>query len=179
MNAIRLASLLALLLVVGTTTACGKSMLTDKTYEVAAEDRDFRIDQEAKIADTQEARDVLNVLAEYRRALVRKDFAGVKRLIAEDYYDNGSTTNTTKDDYDGKALPELFELIAKHTESIQYQVTVKTVSFKHKRAFVSYEYRYAYQYKVGDEMSWDAGVEVNQLELVQNKEGAWKILTGL
>ena len=71
MNAIRLASLLALLLVVGTTTACGKSMLTDKTYEVAAEDRDFRIGQEAKIADTQEARDVLNVLAEYRRAQSR------------------------------------------------------------------------------------------------------------
>lgn len=179
MNATRYACLIALLFLVGMTTACGQTMLTDKTYEVAAEDRDFRIDKEAKISDTEEAREVLNVLAEYRRSLVRKDFAGVKRLIAEDYYDNGSTTNTTKDDYDGKALPELFEHIAKHTESIQYQVTVKTVSFKHKRAFVSYEYRYAYQYKVGDESSWDAGVEVNQLELVRDKAGAWKIQTGL
>ena len=45
-------------------------------------------------------------------------------------------------------------------------------------AHVDYEYRYTYQYTVGDEVSWDAGVEVNRLDLKKIK-GEWKIISGL
>ena len=52
------------------------------------------------------------------------------------------------------------------------------VVVKGAEAFIDYEYRYAYQFKVGEEESWDAGVEVNRLELKRVND-QWKIVSGL
>lgn len=168
--------LLFVLLVSMTAAACGPTYLMDDNFH--AEDLDFRIDDEAKIQDTSSHREVLEVLAKYRVAIVKKDFGTLNSIIASEYYENAGTTNTTKDDYGHPQLKDLFELMAQHSESIQYKITVKQIEVSKREAQVDYEYRYAYQYKVGEEMSWDAGVEVNRVQLRQ-MDGVWKIISGL
>ncbi|MGM0556513.1 MAG: hypothetical protein ACQEVA_09075 [Myxococcota bacterium] len=155
---------------------CGDQYIQDD--EIYQNDPGFRIAEEAQIPDTTEARQALDVLARYRQAVVQKDFGALNRLISPDYYDNAGTTDTTKDDYDAERLSEVFEMMAEHTESISYEVMVKSVDLRKDRAFVDYEYEYSYQYKFGDDVKWDAGVEVNRLELVDKGNG-YKIVSGL
>lgn len=175
-RSVRLTFTLAMLLICLTSVACSPAYLKDENYQ--KDDMDFRIDEDAKIKDTKSHREVLDVMAQYRMAIVKKDFGTLNRLVAKEYYDNASTTHTTKDDYGRDELKSVFELMAKHTDSIQYRMLIKEISIKKKSARVDYEYRYAYQYKVGDEVSWDAGVEVNRVEL-RSFDGEWKIVAGM
>ncbi len=168
-----LMSLIGLTLCLG---GCGSDYLRDDNFYT--QDTDFTIDREALIADTDTHRAILDVLAQYRTALVRKDFGSLNRIIAEDYYDNGSTTDTTRDDYGYKEMAEIFELLAQRAETIRYRIIVKQLSVENLTAHVDYEYKYAYQYRTGNELTWDAGVEVNRVEL-QQRDGAWKIVSGL
>ena len=168
--------IVAFLACLALTAACRPAYLMDDNFY--ADDLDFRIDQEAKIQDTPAHREVLEVLARYRQAMVRKDVGALNSLVSSEYYANGATTHTTKDDYGHAQLADLYELMAQHSDSVQYKVTVKDLEVKNREARVDYEYRYAYQYKVGEEISWDAGVEVNRLRL-RREESGWKIVGGL
>ena len=157
-------------------TACATGLIEDENFH--EEEVEFRIDEEASIEDTPSNREVLEVLVQYRSALVRKDFGDLNGLIAEEYYDNASTTNTTRDDYGREQLSEFFEMLANHSQNIQYRVMVKNMGVSRAEAFIDYEYRFAYQFKVGEEESWDAGVDVNRLELKRIND-QWKIVSGL
>lgn len=167
---------LTLLLVLLTTTACSPGYL--RPNDIYPDDPAFQIDTEARIPDTVEARQALDVIAQYRVALVTKDFGTLNRLVSENYYDNAGTTHTTSDDYGIGELRAAFEVMAGHTESIQYKIIVKDLVFENQRAHIDYEYEYAYEYKVGDESTWDAGVEVNRLRLAREGD-EWRIIGGL
>lgn len=166
----------AALLLTMTLAACGPAYL--RTEDHYSDERGFAIDDEAKIADTTANRQVIDVLLQYRGAVVRKDVGTLRRLISDRYYDNGATTDTTRDDYGADDLPDLFELMAQHTDQIRYEVVVKKVEVKDRTAFVDYEFKYAYEYKVGEASTWDAGLDVNRLEL-ESEDGEWKIVSGL
>ena len=148
------------------------------TEDHYADQRGFTIDDEAQIDDTLQNREAIDILLQYRNALIRKDFGSLKKLLSTNYFDNGGSTNTTTDDYDATSTPALFEMLAKHTEGIKYKVTLKSVEVKDNIAFVDYEFEYAYAYKVGGEITWDAGIDVNRLELT-SENGDWKIISGL
>lgn len=166
----------AILVFVVSLSACGASYL--QTKEHYEDQTGFAIAEDAKIADTTENRQVMDVLISYRNALVRKDVGTLRRLISQRYYDNGGTTDTTRDDYSAESLPEVFELLAQNADQIRYEVVVKNVEVKEGIAFVDYEYQYAYQYVVGEQPTWDAGLDVNRLEL-ESENGEWKIVSGL
>lgn len=172
----RLIQLVMLLLFSFAAVACGPSYLRTESHY--ADERGFVIDEEAQIRDTVENRQILDVLMQYRSAIVRKDVGSLKRLVSDRYYENAGTTNTTTDDYGAEALPEVYEMMAQNAENIRYQVTVKDVVVEGERAAIEYEYEYAYQFSLGDQPSWDAGIDVNRLELMQD-EGEWKIISGL
>lgn len=168
--------ILAILTLATFALACGQAYL--RTTDHYPDEPGFSIDEKAEILDTTENRKILDVLLQYRRALVRKDVGALRRLVSERYYDNSATTDTTRDDYGIEQLPELYELIAQHTDQIKYDVVVKDVGIKEASAFVDYEFQYAYQYNVGEQTSWDAGLDVNRLEL-ESENGEWKIVSGL
>lgn len=167
-------------LLVGLTTltsvACGGDYI--RAEELYADNPGFNIAEEAEIKDTTTHRQVIDVLVHYRQALVSKDFGTLKRLISEDYYDNAGTTDTTTDDYSAEHLGEILEKIAQYAQDIKYNVLVEGVEVTKERAFIDYKYDYAYQYKVGEDVAWDAGVDVNRLELIQ-EGGKWRIVSGL
>ncbi len=155
---------------------CGGDYI--RSENIYTDDPGFQIEEDAEIPDTTVNRQVLDVLAHYRRAIVNKDFGALKRLVSDDYYDNAGTTDTTQDDYSADKLPEIFELMAQHAEDIQYDVEVQNVDIRKDRAFVSYEFDYAYKYNIAGDSAWDAGVDVNRLELVQ-EDGKWRIISGM
>lgn len=170
--------ILLLFIVLGASAAvgCGGNYLrADQLY---ADEPGFRVDEESRIPDTTENREVLDILAHYRRAVVQKDFGSLKRLISSNYYDNAGTTDTTSDDYGADELPEIFELMAQNARDIRYDVLVKKVEVDHNQAYVDYQFDYAFQYAVADDVSWDAGVDVNRLQLVL-EDGKWRIISGL
>lgn len=176
MRRIRLLLLPLMVLLVALQLACGPGLI--RSEDLYNDEQGFRIDQEATIEDTVENRKVLDVMVQYRRALMRKDVGSLRRLVAEDYYDNAGTTTTTADDYDGSNLPEIFEMLSQHAEEIRYAVNVKAMEIKGDQASVDYEYEFAYKYRVGEQETWDAGVDVNRLELA-SRDGEWKIISGL
>ncbi|TDP71804.1 SnoaL-like protein [Bradymonas sediminis] len=155
---------------------CGADYIRDD--QIYKDDIDFRIDDDSQIEDTLENREVLDVLASYRKAVVTKDFGTLKRLISPNYYDNAGTTNTTEDDYSASDLAEVFEMMAQGAREIRYDVLVRDVKVKGERATVDYKFDYAYKYVIADESSWDAGVDVNRLEL-EREDGVWRIVSGL
>jgi hypothetical protein len=149
-----------------------------QSEELYADERGFRIDEDARIPDTTENRKILDVLAKYREALIQKDVGTIRRLVSEDYYDNAGSTDTTRDDYGHDELPQTYEMVAQHAKNIQYNVTVKELEVEDNRARLTYEYNYAYQIEMGDQSEWDAGLEVDRLELVRQGD-SWKIAAGL
>ncbi len=157
--------------------ACGPDYLQDNEDPYKGQ-RGFKIDEEAEIKDTVEHRQVMDVLLQYRDAMVNKDIGSIKRLVADDYYDNAGTTDTTQDDYGAEQLGQVFELISQHAEDVKYDVTVKAMNVDGRRASVDYEFDFAYHYKIGEKVAWDAGVEVNRLEM-EERNGEWKIVSGL
>jgi phosphopantetheine adenylyltransferase len=159
-------------------SGCGKRQLEND--ELPIKDRSFRIAEEAQIKDTKETRDILEVLARYRKAVVEKDFRTIKHVVSEDYYDNAGTTDTTEDDYGWPELKEqILELMANHAQKIQYTIVVQNVEVENEEAKVDFEYDFAYRYKVGENSTWDAGLETNRIEMIKSSGGEWKIVSGL
>ena len=155
---------------------CGPEYLRTETNYAQASG--FQIDKEAEIHNTDANREVVDLLLRYRNAMVSRNVGELKRMIGDGYYENAGTTDTTTDDYGAAELDKVFEMIANHTQSVKYEITVKALRIDGERASIDYEYRYAFQYQVDEQASWDAGTEVNRLEL-ESQDGEWKIVSGL
>jgi ketosteroid isomerase-like protein len=149
-----------------------------KSEELYKNDPGFQISKDVEIDDTAKNRQVLDVVARYRKALVQKDFGALKRLVADDYYTNSGTTDTTEDDYGAERLPKIYEHIAKYGQDITYNITIQNLNFERNRAFVRYEFEFSYRSTVGDKPTWDAAQDVNEVELIQKDDG-WRIISGL
>jgi len=156
----------------------GCASQTLKGNEIYKDQPGFSIADEAEIPDNDKNRQILDVVIDYRNAVAKQNFGTLRTLVSEDYYANAGTTDTTQDDYGSGKLPEIFEMLANHADQIRYKVTVRGIEYERERAMVDLEYEYAYKYQVGDKPTWDAGVEVNRLELAP-EDGRWKIVSGL
>lgn len=157
-------------------TGCASNHLdSDDLYP---DEPGFQIGEDAEIADSPEVREVLEVLYQYRNALVSKDFGTLNRLVSENYYENAGTTHTTADDYGYVELGEVFEKMAEYAAQIRYRVTVQDVMVRERQAHVDFEFEYAFQYDIADKETWDAGVDVNRMEFL--REGnQWRIVGGM
>lgn len=156
----------------------GCASQTIQSEELYQDEPNFRISEDIKIDDTAKNRQVLDVVARYREAMVQKDFGTLRNLVADSYYDNSGTTDTTEDDYGADRLPKIYEHIAQYGEDISYEMTIQDIRFDRGRAFVRYQYRFAYRSTVGKKPTWDAAEDVNELELIE-QEGRWRIASGL
>lgn len=168
--------LMILLVFSATSIGCAGNFI--RGDELYPDDPHFSIDEQAQIEDTTDARQLLDVLFQYRRALVSKDFGTLLRLVSDDYYDNAGTTHTTADDYGRDELDEHFELLANYAQQIRYRIVVKDVQIDGGRAHIDYEFEYAFQYRIGDHETWDAGVDVNRVEFLREGE-RWRISSGM
>lgn len=164
-------SLLLGLLAVLTLAACGPSHLNTV--------QGIKVDDEATIFDTEDNRAVLNVLTRYQEAIEQRDTDAIDRLISDDYYENGGTSERTDDDYGRSGVPDAIARFAKAIKHIRVEIVVKDMRVDGDRAQVFYEYSYNYLFQTGEVPQWEAGREVNRMDLVRNDSGDWKITRGL
>lgn len=172
----RLICLMVLVGFVLTSIGCATNQV--RSGDMYPDEPHFDISDDADIEDTPEVRDVIDVLYQYREAMITKDFGALNRLVSRDYYDNAGTTHTTDDDYGYDELADVFELMAEYARDVQYEVLIKDVVVDDYHAHIDYEFEYAYQYRVADQTTWDAGVDVNRLEL-QLEDDRWRIISGM
>ncbi len=155
---------------------CASSGL--QTEDIYPDAMGFEIGEDAYVEDTPDVREVIDILYQYREALVAKDFGTLNRLVSEHYYHNAGNTSTTQDDYGQDGLPEIYELMAEYVQQVQYHVVIKEVVVEGDRAHIDYEFEYAFQFEVADSEAWDAGVDVNRLEMYR-EGGHWRITDGM
>lgn len=160
-------SLLALVLL----SACGPSHLNTV-------DR-IKVDDEATIVDTETNRAVLSVVTRYHEAIENRDTDALSRLISDDYYENGGTSERTDDDYGRSGVPEALDRFTRAIKHIRFEIVVKDLRVDGDRAQVFYEYSYNYLFQVGEVPQWEAGRDVNRMDLVREASGDWKITRGL
>ena len=161
---------------VAITTGCASSQLS--TDDIYPGETEFRIGENAEIKDSPEVREVIDVMYQYRQALIAKDFGTLNRLVSPHYYENTGTTHTTTDDYSYDQLGEVFEMMAEYAQEIRYEVTIQDVVVRDNQAHVDYEFQYAYQYRVADKETWDAGMDVNRMEFLR-EDNQWRIVGGM
>ena len=135
--------------------------------------------RDTEIDDTDENREVLALVEEYRRAVESLDADAVLALVSPDFFyeDNGNTDSS--DDYDYSGLKDSLRQSFERTRAIQLRLRVDAVEVKKDSAFAElyYEYRAHNQYPSGPK--WDTGTDRTRLRLVRNPEGQWRIAAGL
>lgn len=152
-------------------SACGAGTIS--TFET------LQFDENAKVADTQEHREVLEVVDAYRVALEKRDTDSLRNLISVEYYENAGTSATSEDDYGFNGVPKALERLGEAVRSIQFELVVKDVLIEGDRAFVTYEYLWNFRYEIGDKSNWESGRDINRMHLVRDQGGLWKISRGL
>ena len=140
---------------------------------------ELQFDDEAIILDTPTNRDVLDVLNAYHKAIEAKDSERLKSLVSDDYYENGGTSERTDDDYGNSGVSDALRRFTESIEHIQFEIVVKDLRVEGDHAQVFYEYSYNYLFRVDEVPRWEAGRDVNRMDLVLNESGKWKITRGL
>lgn len=130
------------------------------------------------IDDTEENREVLALIEDYKRAVESLDAEAVLALVSPEYYeDNGNTDSS--DDYDYEGLKEALRQSFERTKAMQLILRVDAIEVMDDTGFAElyYEYRAHNDYPSG--MKWDTGTDRTRLRVVRNPEGKWRIVAGL
>lgn len=139
----------------------------------------LRFDEKAEIPDTQQNREVLEVIDAYKVALQNRESEDINGLISDEYYENAGTTSTSDDDYGRTGVPEVLSRLDEQVKSVKFEIVVKDMNVQDDRAWVVFEYLWNYKYQVGDVPKWESGRDVNRIDLVRDDGGLWKITRGL
>lgn len=131
-----------------------------------------------KIEYTEQRQDVANVVERYRQAVEQRDGDALRALASRDYYENGSTTDDPKDDYDYNGLAKVLGDLQNSVKAVKYEIDVQDIQILGERAMVDYEYRSQYLYTVGEQDKWATATDKNRLTL-RREDGRWRILRGM
>ncbi len=155
-----LSSLLTIILLFGA-TACHKKYI-----------------EGTKIRDTEDNRQILELLETYRAALEEKDADKLVALCSEHYYeDMGNSENSddfTLKELKAQVIPKIFE----HTDELYLSITVDALELKKDRGFVDFRYDYRAHLNFPAGGKWLNDTELNRFELVK-EDGRWLVLSGL
>lgn len=130
------------------------------------------------IDDTQDNRDVLALVEEYKKAVESLDPDAVLALVSPDFYeDNGNTDSA--DDYDLKGLKSNLREMFGRTKTMQLVLRVDAVEVAKDSAFAElyYELRAHNEYPSGTK--WDTASDRTRLQLVRAPGGPWRIVAGI
>lgn len=130
------------------------------------------------IDDTDENREVLAFVEDYKRAVESLDADAVLSLVSPKFYeDNGNTDSS--DDYDYNGLQTTLRESFGRTKTMQLILRVDAVEVENDAAFAElyYEYRAHNDYPSGTR--WDTGTDRTRLMLERSPDGRWQIVSGL
>jgi len=132
-----------------------------------------------KVEDTEENREIVDLVDRYRLAVEKRDIDTLKGMISRHYFANAGTTSESEDDYgydllEAKILPRVSDDI----KSIQFRIVMRNVSFQGERAFAEFEFWYKFFYVDGGKDRWVSKNNFNRLEFIK-EDGVWRIIGGL
>lgn len=130
------------------------------------------------IADTDEDRAVLRVLADYKTAYEARDADAILKLVSPSFYETNGTPDPS-DDYDYKGLQKILGDEFKQVESPALDLDVRKVDVKGDEARVDYYYTARFQLaNAGPNGGFKSSADVAQIRM-KREDGGWKIVSGI
>lgn len=132
-----------------------------------------------KVEDNAQNRAVFDVVEAYRSAMEERDMSRLSQLVSRRYYENASTTDTSKDDYGFDSLStSVIPKLRDNIKKVQYRISIRKIGVEGAGAWAEYEYFARFLYSEGGREEWITANDFNRLDLVL-EDGAWKIAAGL
>jgi hypothetical protein len=133
-----------------------------------------------QIEDTEENRQLLRVVEQYRRAVEDKDVDRILELTSDSFFEDPGTPGDPSDDYDKAGLKtRLQENFAKLADQ-KLDLSVRKVHYNEQEteATVEYSFDYRYQLTMPGGNDWRADRDLEQVTLRREK-GTWRIVRGI
>lgn len=131
------------------------------------------------VEDSPEARDVVEFVEKYRRAVVARDVDKLVRLASPDYYDDMGTPQGT-DDVDREGLHErLKETFGPDLLAVHYDIRYRDVTFLPTKVLVDYTYIGRFRLNTPDGSRWERRLTDNRMVLSKGEDGTYLILSGM
>lgn len=138
------------------------------------------------IEDTDEARQILDVMRAYTEALEARDIEKIVALASVDFFENAGTVEGD-DDFDRQGIESKLKAWFSHFKSVRSRIEVRKITFEENpegeivKAAVIYFYDISFQVPEGngsDKLVWRTESDTKEMVL-QLEEGMWKILHGI
>ena len=132
-----------------------------------------------KIDYQPQKQEVANLIERYRVALEGKDISTLNQIASDRYYENGSTTNDPSDDYDYAGLTQVLDQIDSQVKAVKYQIKITSIDILKDTASVDLEYTGQFLFTHNEQDRWSTHADKNRITLKRDREGDWKIVSGL
>lgn len=131
------------------------------------------------VVDTPENREIVDLVETYRQAVENRDIQMLSDVVSRRYFENGSTTAVTRDDYGfEELLRSVFPVLRDNVQKVTYKVSVTRVSVTGNEASAYVDWELTFQYVEGGLEGWATAKDRNRIDFVR-EEGRWKIIGGL
>lgn len=137
-----------------------------------------------RIEDTEENREILRVVEQYRRAVEDRDVQRILDLTSDKYFEDPGTPYDSSDDYDKAGLQQRLDQAFSKVQDQHLVIDVRKVQLNEDedRAAVDYRFDYRYRLDLPNANEWREQSDLNRIELAREGEddkAAWKIISGL
>ncbi|UJR79124.1 SnoaL-like domain-containing protein [Sandaracinus amylolyticus] len=129
------------------------------------------------VEDTDDNREVVEFVEQYRHAMEARNPGQILRLVSESYYDDNGTP-TTEDDIDYGLLQERVARLAEDVIEVRYEMRYRRVTFRSDRVVVDFTYTGRFKVQTAEGERWARRLADNRLELVR-ENGEYRIVSGL
>ena len=131
-----------------------------------------------EIAFTPEKQELADLVERYRVALEGRDPAALQELVSENYYENASTTNDPRDDYNQEGLLDVLEHLSNRVKAVRYEIKITSINIFNGTASVDFDYNGQFLFTSGEQDRWATQADKNRLTF-ERVRGEWRIVSGL
>ncbi len=137
------------------------------------------------IPDTEEAREILGVIESYRSAMEARDVDAILAIASRDYLDRMGTPDPDDDiyfiDLEDKLAADFDQVrrIRLDIQVIGIELHEEATEGDGPLASVRYRYDVRYQLSMPSGEKWHNALDINEMLLRRERDGAWRVLSGL
>jgi hypothetical protein len=130
-----------------------------------------------RVEDTEENREVLEFLEQYRTAVEARDVGRLIRLASQSYFDDMGTPAGT-DDVDFEGLREGLAAFPVEVLAARYQIHYRDVTYVDDRVLVDVRYTAWFRVPTPEGPQWERRLEPHRL-VIAREDGQYRIVSGM
>lgn len=133
-----------------------------------------------QIEDTEENRELLRVVEQYRRAVEDRDVDRILALTSDSFFEDPGTPGDPSDDYGKPGLRERLVTAFGKLGEQHLDMSVRKLHYSEdgNEAKVEYSFDHRYQLEMAAGKEWHADRDLNRVTL-RREAGGWRILSGI